>query len=220
MSSETLLGCRAQCSAGNLPPLQNRARWGALGAREGSSLVQDQPQVWQAGPGALTRAQLLSAAPALLGVEWGWQGLTRPGPPNPGSPSSAACSCSRALPLTLLSPAWEVLPPTAPLLAEGPGWLPPSQEDCPPVTLSGRTSCSHPLREDFLLTLSGGLPSCHPLREDFLLSPSQEDFPPVTLSGGLPALTLSGRTSCSHPLRRTSCSHPLREDFQIGRAHV
>ena len=111
------------------------------------------------------RAQLLSAAPAFLGVEWGWQGLTWPGPPpTPALPAQQPVPAPGPYRLLFFFLPGSVLPPTAPLLAEGSGWLPPSQED-------------------FLLSPSqGGLPSCHPLRED---------FPALTLAGGLPAVTFS-----------------------------
>ena len=140
------------------------------------------------------RAQLLSAAPAFLGVEWGWQGLTWPGPPpTPALPAQQPVPAPGPYRLLFFFLPGRVLPPTAPLLAEGSGWLPPSQEDFPALTLSGRTSLLSPSQEDFpALTLSGGLPRCHLFREDFLLSLSQ---------GGLPAVTFSGKTSCSHPLR-------------------
>ena len=101
-----------------------------------------------------TRVQLLSAAPALLGVEWGWQGLTWLGSPALWLPKLSSLFLLQVLTtrssFSFLEGSFH--PPPL-LLAEGSGWLPPFQ---------------------------GGLPCWHPLRRTFLLSPSQEDFPAVT----------------------------------------
>ena len=142
---ETSLHCRAGAGGGGRGALGGSQEILWLGISLGSGRLG--LELW-------TRVHLLSAAPALLGVEWEWQGLTWLGSP--------ALCLSQLSSLFLLqgltvSSSFSCLegsfhPPPL-LLTEGSGWLPPSQ---------------------------GGLPCSHPLRRTSLCSPSQEDFPAVT----------------------------------------
>ena len=96
-----------------------------------------------------TRVHLLSAAPALLGVEWEWQGLTWLGSPTLWLSQLSSLFLLQGLTVSSSFSCLEgSFHPPPLLLAEGSGWLPPSQ---------------------------GGLPCAHPLRRTSLRSPSQED---------------------------------------------
>ena len=156
----TLLGCKppAGMSSGLGWKLPCTA---GLGLGEGA-LGGSQEILWlgiSLGSGRLglelwNRVHLLSAAPALLGVEWEWQGLTWLGSPTLWLSQLSSLFLLQGLTVSSSFSCLEgSFHPPPLLLAEGSGWLPPSQ---------------------------GGLPCAHPLRRTSLLSPSQEDFPAVT----------------------------------------
>lgn len=112
----------AQCSAtgrdGGCCPVHPSSCRDGIG--RGLDLVLGQLQVWQGqelGLGLWPLLKLSPAAPALPRGRGRLQGLAWPGASS-GSPSLASTLLCQALPLTLPSPAWKLLPPTFPFLAD------------------------------------------------------------------------------------------------------
>lgn len=138
------------------------AGWGALGG--------SQEVLWfgiSLGSGRLglelwTRVQLLSAVPALLGVEWGWQELTCLGSPALWLSQLSSLFLFQGLTVSSSFSCLEgSFHPPPLLLDEASGWLPPSQGGLPSLTLSGGLPCSHSLRRTSLPSPAGTPHSFH-----------------------------------------------------------